>query len=136
MEEMVEKYNYELFNIKSLRNEAEHSPHLILSTTYINKNYYSSITLNYKKRCMQDSSVNFETIDCYYCNIEILLNIIIDLNRLFYKLQNRVEKYCCKNKCEELYFKKCLEIKFNWYNQIYRSKKFLKICKISGRIMW
>ena len=132
LDEIVGKYNYELFNIKSLRNEAEHSPHLILSTTYINKNFYSSITLNYKKRCMQDREVNLNNIDCYYCNVEILLNIIMDLNKLFYKLQKIVKTYCDKNKCEDIYFKRCLEIKFIWYNQLYKNKNFLKICKISG----
>lgn len=134
LDEIIEKYNYELFNIKSLKNKVEHSPHLILSTTYINKNFYSSITLNYKKRCMQDREVNLNSIDCYYCNVEILLNIIMDLNKLFYKLQKRVKTYSDKNKFVEIYFKRCLEIKFIWYNQLYKSKIILKICKISCRI--
>lgn len=126
-DEIIEKYNKELFNIKMIRNKFEHCPHCILTSSNVSIGHWSSLSMTFKTSGKQ---INYDNIEYYECNAEDLKNIIYELNSIFSILQDKIRERCNNN---DNYLTDCLEINFSYYNDIIFNENFLKFCIISSK---
>lgn len=133
--ELIAKYNYELYNIKSFRNRFEHNPHSILLMSSVANDQFSQITINYKKRGIKKENITTsDDVVEYSCNTDILMNILKELNDIYKNIQEKIKKLIDDETIEQNeYTNSCLYIDFNDYNEIFMSPVFYKYCKIIGK---
>lgn len=118
IERFVKKYNFELYNIKMIRNKEEHNPHCVLIVCSFKSNSDSNINLNYRSDKSNVDALVPSDLENYFCDSYSLSKILIRLNYIFDKIQKNI--YDEKN---NLYIQQCLNYKFNKYSNFIRKAK-------------
>lgn len=118
IERFVKKYNFELYNIKMIRNKEEHNPHCVLIASSFKSNSDSNINLNYRSDKSNVDALVSSDLENYFCDSYSLSKILIRLNYIFDKIQKNI--YDEKN---NLYIQRCLNYKFNKYSNLIRKAK-------------
>ena len=90
IERFVKKYNFELYNIKMIRNKEEHNPHCVLIASSFKSNSDSNINLNYRSDKSNVDALVPSDLENYFCDSYSLSKILIRLNYIFDKIQKNI----------------------------------------------
>jgi len=104
---LFNKYSGYLNTINDIRNKFEHVPHTIKWKKYIGYDKYKKIIFindeynndifDGKKESLEKREKNGESYQ-WEIDTNIFIEIIVDINRIFLKIQNQVKNYFCNNK--------------------------------------
>lgn len=89
-EKILNDYYEELFYIRQIRNNVEHSPHRILILSQRTSSGTSSITINYYKKGTDLNKITADSIEYCYCDSNILGKIINELNVIFKQIRKEI----------------------------------------------
>lgn len=105
LDNMINLRNESLSCIKTIRDNVEHSPHRILLCAMTGTKNFSSITLNYHKLGKVPPITNPDDIYCCKCNSIMVEKIVLDLNKLFIDIRNRIKELIKDGKVEPYFAK-------------------------------
>lgn len=88
--EILTNKREQLFYIKQIRNNVEHSPHRILILSQFTSSGTSSITINYYKKGTDLNKITADSIEYCYCDSNILGEIIAELNVIFKQIRKEI----------------------------------------------
>ena len=127
---LYNNYSNALINMNDIRNKFEHAPHIIELTNYlggrsskklrfINKEYTSDI-IECNNKSIEKRKLKKEKVE-WIVDTDEIINIIIDVNNVFIKIQNKLKNYLKNNKeaLKAPYIKRMSSIDFIKYmNQL------------------
>lgn len=138
LNKIVKENNDTLYNIKVLRNKIEHNPHRLMGSTEVSANGVFNINFGYLARDKKFPIKSYKDIELenHTFNSKEIQKIIVELNKLYSniqeKLKEELEKYDEAYKNND-YFKECLNIDYNEFNDLYSQQNFNLVCKLINK---